>query len=313
MNELLRLLAVLAALAALATLAPAAQAAFPGRNGAVGFVFLRSSGEGEPQSTRAGLAARRLSMSERRELVTCELTEGQPTEGDCTARSFGSPSYSPDGRRIVFDAGERLAVINADGTGLALLPAVTSDDGDPAFAPDGRRIVFTGANDRGTTDIWRMRLDGMFARSIVSDASMPAWSSRNEIAYVRSGNVYVTGRDGNRRRFVTSGVSPDWSPNGGRLALIRPLPRLTFDVPIGRIFVVGARGRGLRRFGRDDDAQTPVWSPDGRWLAYYSSFSGVYAKRFGSRAEPVEIATSQYSGESGSVESYDPTWRPLRR
>jgi dipeptidyl aminopeptidase/acylaminoacyl peptidase len=310
MNALVRVLAVFVALA---VMAPAAQAAFPGRNGAIGFAFRADSGGSGPIVERAGLAARLLSRDDARTLVECEQTDGVPTGGDCTATSFLSPSYSPDGSSLVFDAGERLGAIGAGGAGLYLLPPVTADDGDPAFAPDGKRIVFTGTNERGTTDLYRHRLGSMFARMIVSDASEPAWSSRNEIAYVRGGNVYVARPDGSHRRRVTSGRTPDWSPNGGRLVVVRPRPTLTFDDALGRMFVVGAHGRGLRRLGRVDDASGPVWSPDGRWVAYNRFDAGIFAKRLASSAPAREVAITQVSGESGSIGSFGPTWRPLRR
>ena len=310
MNALVRVFAVLVALA---VMAPAAQAAFPGGNGAIGFAFRTDSGGSGPIVERAGLAARLLARNDARTLVECEQTDGAPTGGDCTATSFLSPSYSPDGSRLVFDAGERLGAIGAGGAGLYLLPPVTADDGDPAFAPDGKRIVFTGTNERGTTDIYRHRLGSMFARMIVSDASEPAWSSRNEIAYVRGGNVYVARPDGSHRRLVTSGRTPDWSPNGGRLVVVRPRPTLTFDDALGRMYVVGAHGRGLRRLGRVGDASGPVWSPDGRWVAYNRFDAGIFAKRLASSAPAREVAITQVSGESGSIGSFGPTWRPLPR
>ena len=311
MNALVRAFAVLVALA---VMAPAAQAAFPGRNGAIGFAHRLASGDSQvPFVEHVGLTAKLLNRDEGRVLVDCELSDGAPTGGDCTARSFLSPSYSPDGSRLVFDAGERLGAIGAGGAGLYLLPAVTPDDGDPAFAPDGKRIVFTGTNERGTTDLYRHRLGSQFARMIVSDASEPAWSSRNEIAYVRGGNVYVARPDGSHRRLVTSGRTPDWSPNGGRLLLARPRPTLTFDDALGRMYVVGAHGRGLRRLGRVGDASGPVWSPDGRWVAYNRFDAGIFAKRLGSSAPAREVAISQVSGESGSVVAFGPTWRPLPR
>ena len=115
MNALVRVFAVLVALAAMA---PAAQAAFPGRNGAIGFAFRTDSGGSGPIVERAGLAARLLARNDARTLVECEQTDGAPTGGDCTATSFLSPSYSPDGSRLVFDAGERLGAIGAGGAGL---------------------------------------------------------------------------------------------------------------------------------------------------------------------------------------------------
>jgi dipeptidyl aminopeptidase/acylaminoacyl peptidase len=308
MSVLLRLAAVAVSLA---VAAPPAQAAFPGRNGAIGYALRAESGGIGPLTQSTGLAARRLG-AEPRDIVRCRRTEGEP--GGCTLFSYRSPSYSPDGRRLVFDAGEQLGLIGASGAGMRLLPAVTADDSDPAFAPGGGRIVFAGLNAEGRTDLYVRRLDGENARLIVTDASQPAWSSRNEIAYVRDGNVYVARPTGSHRRFVTSGISPDWSPGGARLAVVRPSPGNTFADGPGRLFTVGARGRGLRAvFPRVRDASGPVWSPDGAWLAFERFDAGIFAKRRGSSRPARQVAVSQVSGESGSNVSFDPAWRPLPR
>jgi Tol biopolymer transport system component len=301
------------ALVALAAFAPPAHATFGGRNGAVAFAQRTVTGDSvDPSVEHTRLATRHVFGTRDRILVDCQLTDGAPSGGNCTGTSYRSPSYSRDGARIVFDAGQRIGVMAADGSGFSLLPAVTADDGDPAFAPDGRRIVFSGTNDRGTTDLYVRRLDGGAAQLIVNDAGEPTWSVRDVIAYVRSGNIYVARPGGGHRRFVTSGVSPDWSPDGRRLLLVRPLARLTFDAPIGRMYVVGAHGEGLRRIGPAADATRPAWSPEGNWIAYEAFEAGILAKRLGSSQPAREIATTQSSGESGSVASFDPAWRPLR-
>ena len=302
------------ALVALAAFAPPAHATFGGRNGGVAFAQRTATGDSvDPPVEHSRLAARHVIGTRDRILVDCQLFGGAPSGGNCTGTSYRSASYSRDGARIVFDAGERIAVMAPAGSGLSLLPAVTADDGNPAFGPDGRRIVFTGTNDRGTTDLYVRRLDGGAAQLIVNDASEPTWSSRDVIAYVRSGNIYVARPGGGHRRFVTSGVSPDWSPDGRRLLLVRPLARLVFDAPIGRMYVVGAHGEGLRRIGPPADASRPVWSPDGNWIAYEAFEAGILAKRIGSSEPAREIAPTQSSGESGSVASFDPAWRPLPR
>jgi hypothetical protein len=305
---------IVLALVALAACAPAAHATFGGRNGAIGFAHRSVIGDSlEPPVEHTRLATRHVFGTRERILVDCELTGGAASGGDCRGTSYRSPSYSRDGTRIVFDAGERIGVMAADGGGLSLLPATTDDDGNPAFAPDGRRIVFTGANERGTTDLYVRRLDGGAARLIVNDAGEPAWSSRDVIAYVRSGNIYVARAGGRHRRFVTSGVSPDWSPDGRRLLLVRPLASLVFDAPIGRMYVVAPHGEGLRRIGPPADASRPVWSPQGNWIAFEAFEAGILAKRIGSSEPAREIALTQSSGESGSVASFGPAWRPLPR
>jgi Tol biopolymer transport system component len=302
------------ALVALAAFAPPAHATFGGRNGAVAFAQRTVTGDSvDPSVEHTRLATRHVFGTRDRILVDCQLTDGAPSGGNCTGTSYRSPSYSRDGARIVFDAGQRIGVMAADGSGFSLLPAVTADDGDPAFAPDGRRIVFSGTNDRGTTDLYVRRLDGGAAQLIVNDAGEPTWSVRDVIAYVRSGNIYVARPGGGHRRFVTSGVSPDWSPDGRRLLLVRPLARLTFDAPIGRMYVVAAHGENLRRIGPPADASRPVWSPEGNWIAYEAFEAGIRAKRLGSSQAAREIAITQSSGESGSVASFDPAWRPLPR
>jgi hypothetical protein len=128
--EVARPLAAVACLglAALALATPA-EATFPGRNG--GIAFGQRTGTGD--SERHSLEHRRLAtappgVDEPRILLDCELTEGVPRGGDCTVTSYQTPSYSPDGRMLVFDAGERLAVIDAGGGGrLFLLPAASAD------------------------------------------------------------------------------------------------------------------------------------------------------------------------------------------
>jgi WD40-like Beta Propeller Repeat len=298
------------ALVALAA-APPAEATFPGRSGAIAFARSSGSGDFDPQLIeRRGLIAMAPGSTRQRVLVQCELTDGVPTGGDCTATSFSAPSYASRGGRIVFDAGERLGLIDADGGNLTLLPATTANDGSPAFSPDGRRIVFAGANDRGTTDLYVRPLGGGGARQIILDAGEPAWSSRNVLAYVRSGNVYVARPGGRHRRFVTSGVSPDWSPDGRRLALVRPSPRLTFDAPIGSIYLVSASGGGLRRVRGVDDASYPAWSPKGLSLTYQRFDTGVFVKRLGRRGERL-LVEDQFSGENGFISSFQPAWRPL--
>jgi Tol biopolymer transport system component len=308
-----RLAAAVTVLIALVAFAAPAQATFPGRNGGIAFAQHTASGDSDPvitEHSRLLVALPPFSRERTRTLLDCQTTDGVPSGGDCTATTPRSPSYSPNGEKIVFDAGERLAIIDADGGAAALQPAATADDGDPCFSPDGKRIAFTGVNDHGGTDLYVRTRAGGATRLIIQDAGSPAWSSRNRLAYVRSGNVYTANPNGRDRRWVTSGVSPDWSPHASRLALVRPLPSLTFDGVTGRMYTVTASGHDLRRVGRSKDASHPVWSPDGRWLAYDGFDLGVNVKRLGGGRPAREIAPTQFSGESGSIASFQPAWRP---
>jgi Tol biopolymer transport system component len=294
----------LAVVVGLLVAAPA-QATFPGRNGAIAFIQNGSSGgPGTVYGTQGIFAAAPRRHAQERTLAACKFTDFVPQ--GCAITDYLSPSYSANGRRIVFDAGTRIAVMNADGTGLGLLPAVTANDGDPVFSPDGRRIVFTGANDHGTTDVYVRRLGGG-AHVIVPDASQPAWSSHNVLAYVSAEKIYRSDPAGRHRRLVTAGISPDWSPDGKRLVLIRPSRAGSL---VGRLHVVGAHGRGLQPIGRRRDLAHPVWSPDGRWLAFDGFDLGVHKRRFLPHARLFEIAPTQIGSEDAYVTSFDAAWQP---
>jgi hypothetical protein len=79
-----------------AVVAPTAEAGFPGTNGAIAFAQRATSGDlVEPTVEHTRIATRHATFGRERILVDCELTAGVPTSGNCTGRSYTSPSYSP--------------------------------------------------------------------------------------------------------------------------------------------------------------------------------------------------------------------------
>jgi dipeptidyl aminopeptidase/acylaminoacyl peptidase len=118
----------------------------------------------------------------RTHVFVVDLEGGEPrqlTEGDC---EDGTPAWSPDGKRIVFDAlrGERwdielisrLYVVDADGGEPTQL---TGDEGSyetPVFSPDGTRIAYRFSVEDGTephnTQIGVMNADGSGATVLTS-------------------------------------------------------------------------------------------------------------------------------------------------
>jgi TolB protein len=301
-----------ALLAALVAAAPAG-ATFPGRNGAIAYVQDSGTDELDPQAVdRHALMVQPPGGAAARTLFECVLSYDVPTSGGCSIVHVESPAYSPDGRLIAFDAGRRIAIVSASGGPVTLLPAVSDDDGHPAFVPGGRRIAFTATNNRGGTDILMRRVDGRGdVATLRYDATEPAWSARGDFAFVRDGNVYLRSHDNPHHRFVTSGISPDWSPDSKRLVVVRPRPNLVFAAPFGRLYTVRPNGRGLRLVrGASTYAGHPVWSPDGRWIAYDGLDLGVYVKRLdGGRVR--EVAPTQPGG-TNYIDLYQPTWRARR-
>ena len=79
---------------------------------------------------------------------------------DASGKLTVFPSWSPDGKHIIFSMGAffdrprkpgQVAMINADGSGLRMLTEGEASSGFPSWAPDGKRIVYrvAGKHEQG--------------------------------------------------------------------------------------------------------------------------------------------------------------------
>jgi len=75
--------------------------------------------------------------------------------------SSNSPSWSPDGKQIVFSGSSGgitdLYIVNADGTGLRRLTDDGYGDFQPQWSPDGKTIAFASDRDSASFEILRFR------------------------------------------------------------------------------------------------------------------------------------------------------------
>jgi Tol biopolymer transport system component len=171
----------------------------------------------------------------------------------------GWPSWSPDGTRIAFSGSLRdpdvkpcgsrvdfqcpadIYVMNSDGTGVRRLTEDPAADFQPAWSPDGTKFAFERAIDDGTgTAIFVMNADGTDVKQVSS---------------ARGG----------------SDMYASWSPNGSQIVFS------SIRYEDWGIYVVNADGTNehplLAKGGYADD---PVWSPDGRFIAFIGEgFSGA--------------------------------------
>jgi TolB protein len=141
-----------------------------------------------------------------------------------------SLSWSPDSRRIVFDNGGSLHLINPDGTGETPL---TDNIGarQPEWAPDGTQIAFTGS---AFLDIYTIKPDGTGLTNLTNSPAVDIeakWSpDGSRIAFMTKESsteydIAIMNRDGTGFGVLTSSpdgdLEPEWSPDGDRLVFTR--------------------------------------------------------------------------------------------
>ena len=212
-----------------------------------------------------------------------------------------TPSWSPDGRRIVYrvnpprsDEGD-VWVMRADGSrkrNLTRSPAVA--DWSPSWSPDGSRIAYFSTAGGGG-DIWTMRADGSGKRNVTRNGALneyPTWSpDGRSLAFNshRDGQfeIYASASDGSDQRNLTRNGAKDqwpaWSPDGKYIAFM--------SVRDGNedVFVMDAGGSAVRNLTRTRTLYEshPTWLPDGR-LSY---------SRHG-ESGPIELWTVRADGSN---------------
>jgi Tol biopolymer transport system component len=164
----------------------------------------------------------------------------------------------------------------------------------------------------------RLLLVGLSSLIVVTLASTAqvAAGDRDLIVYVRQDpragglndgvDLWVVGLRGGARRLVGSegwDESPAWSPGGNRIAFVKSLFAPAGPDVVLRsadVWTVGVDGRSRRELTRNDSASSPVWSPDGRRLAFAHGNGVFLVRRDGSGR--VRIARADDPGE--------PSWSP---
>ena len=173
-----------------------------------------------------------------------ELTKG-------TRLTLG-PSFSPDGTRIVYSAGDGTAsdifVTPIDGGAPQQLTFMKSTNLGPVWSPDGRMIAF-GSTEGGSAKVWQVPAAGGVPRpfantSLSANTFGLAWAPGRDILYHRPGNrnfFILNPQTGTESPLLTNEAvgwtfAPSYSPDGQALVMFwnRSQAPGLYEMPIDR-------------------------------------------------------------------------------
>jgi len=147
-------------------------------------------------------------------------------------------SWSPDGQQLLYiseDSHDDLFVINVDGTNHRQLTETEFCEASPGWSPDGQTIAYLAAPD-GVADIYLMNSD--------SGTTMKLTDSTVDFGQIA------------------------WSPDGEQIAAIGNIG--TWDNYSQEIYLVDSDSGQISALTdtRGVDESLPLWSPDGKYIAY---------------------------------------------
>lgn len=191
-------------------------------------------------------------------------------------------AFSSDGLDIAFIAGGDLWVMDTELREPRQITSTPEEERDPVFAPDGETIWFV-SDSGGHSDIWRATraeakkywwLNERFqltpvTRDMQVERNLKFSPDGRRLAYIRgSGDLWTMDREGNdARRFLASWDAPqyDWSPDGKWMVYAVADTDFNSDVWIAPLD--GSR-QPFNLSRHPDNEYQPVWSPDGRAIAF---------------------------------------------
>ncbi len=201
------------------------------------------------------------------------------------------PTWADDGATVYFvseQPGTRSPEIYIAAVGSATATPITDDliaAFGPQVAPDSNRIVFFGYRPGSDQDeVYTISLASGRRQRLTHNAVLdfePAWSPDGKIVWIHDDELWIMGGRGQRPHPLGDGFGvldprmPDWAPHG----------RSILFASGSSIRRVRPDGSHLRTVALTSGSvlQRPVWSGDGRRIAYTETRYGQVSEEWSSR------------------------------
>jgi Tol biopolymer transport system component len=218
---------------------------------------------------------------------------------------FTSIAANPDGKRVYLALASRSA-------------PVAEERHDPASDRD--LDIYTVDLESGAVSPFFAGAGDDFSPALAGSSLF--WVSNECVQQV----VVLPIEGGDPRLLVEHGYLPDWSPDGRKLAFTVGDWRLA-DVPMNLDAMIVDVDRDTRAVSKPTgivtgyhEDFTPVWSPDGKWLAYHSHRSPKAVSMFNEEGTSDDIYLRRADGSSPEIRLTDfghevgsPVWLPDSR
>ena len=191
-------------------------------------------------------------------------------------------AFSDDGLEIVMISGGDVWVMDTELREPRQVTSTPEEERDPVFAPDGKSILFV-SDAGGQSDLWKAeRADNVrywwqnddfrltrLTNTVEVERDLRVSPAGTELAFVRGrGDLWLIGTDGSgERRLFESWNQPDfdWSPDGKWLVYAMSDDQFNRDV---WIWPIDGRREPFNLSRHPDNDGNPVWSPDGKAIAF---------------------------------------------
>lgn len=196
--------------------------------------------------------------------------------------------WAPDGKHVAYVAGGQLWIADADGTNARQLTHLNGGATGPVWSPVSDRIAFTSAvypacsTDACNASTEKAAADNKVKAHVADQLMFRHWNAWDE--GTRS-HLFVVGLTGDAKDLVPGAkydVPPgpfggsegyNWSPDGREIAYTAKdqgrADAWSTDVNVYTVSSNGATPSVITAKNKGAD-QNPVYSPDGRWIAYAS-------------------------------------------
>ncbi len=189
-----------------------------------------------------------------------------------------NPAWSPDGSKICYATRHNLWIVPSKGGDAWRLTRDGTLDAEPAWSPDGRYVFFSSRRE-GTLALWRVAAEGdtpeRLTMGVGQECSPSISRDGTRLAYsTRSWEPDIEIRDIKSRRDIrlaglSGGSHPGIAPDKSGVVFISDRWGPKADLWLQPLGGRDAAAEPVRLTDHPGNASHPVFSPDGRWIAYY--------------------------------------------